>query len=562
MLQRRVFLVFLALYVLLIILVNISFVSAVVINEVMPQGTEWIEIYNPSNEELNLSEWQIKDNFNTDTITCHIIPNCTLTINSTFFLVIGRDANITQITNSTITYFYVDDTSIGNGLSNTADNLTFFNQTYSTNMSYNSSEPEKSWVIISNNWTICSNPTPGTPNNCPSPNQLPTVNFTFSPANQIVNQTITFNASSSSDADGNITSYSWDFGDSTNATGITVQHNFTSAGNFSVNLTVTDSNNASASSTKTISVLQNQTQQNKTSMLEIISSPAEAYFGSTIEINVRVYRNNTDKYAVYLWIWDNEGKLLTENLSLHAKNSTNNKLTNYTFNASLGIDKKCDVDENLTFWIMLEGMHEKINKSITLKEDSTLCKPDFEYIITPVTAAKINETFSTKVRIINNKNTDTEFDVWSYVYRGIKCYSCQTDDREENKQHITVNAKTPAEFLLDNTVEDAEPGNYSLKVKILREGRKTPKDFNFTISLETAEQATELLSEKSSLENNLNAQTNNNTNKAAATGKVIYESKTELNKMRAEIIFISTTILAAFYFLFRPKIIAMREHGV
>lgn len=52
--------------------------------------------------------------------------------------------------------------------------------------------------------------------------------------------TCTFSGSGSSDADGTITSYAWDFGDGGTATGATPQHTFAAAGTYPVTLTVTD----------------------------------------------------------------------------------------------------------------------------------------------------------------------------------------------------------------------------------------------------------------------------------------------------------------------------------
>lgn len=74
----------------------------------------------------------------------------------------------------------------------------------------------------------------------------PVANFIYSPRPILPNQTVTFNASLSYDPDnpydpspGPIASYTWDFNDGTNDTGMIVTHNFTH-GNFEVNLTVTD----------------------------------------------------------------------------------------------------------------------------------------------------------------------------------------------------------------------------------------------------------------------------------------------------------------------------------
>jgi PKD repeat protein len=70
----------------------------------------------------------------------------------------------------------------------------------------------------------------------------PIASFTYSPTEPLVNETMVFDASGSSDADGTIVSYVWDFGDDTveNHTDSTVTHVYTSAGTYNVTLTVTD----------------------------------------------------------------------------------------------------------------------------------------------------------------------------------------------------------------------------------------------------------------------------------------------------------------------------------
>jgi hypothetical protein len=81
-------------------------------------------------------------------------------------------------------------------------------------------------------------------------NEPPNVSFTYSPEKTVVNQTITFNASNSMDTDGFRTEYEWEFGDGniTNTTEKMINHCYFSAGEYTVNLTVTD-NNESTNST-------------------------------------------------------------------------------------------------------------------------------------------------------------------------------------------------------------------------------------------------------------------------------------------------------------------------
>ncbi|MDI6886250.1 MAG: carboxypeptidase regulatory-like domain-containing protein [archaeon] len=72
--------------------------------------------------------------------------------------------------------------------------------------------------------------------------QPPIALFTYSPENPIVNQSITSDASTSYDPDGDIKNYIWHFGDGniTSTTGATITYSYSSAGNYEVKLTVTD----------------------------------------------------------------------------------------------------------------------------------------------------------------------------------------------------------------------------------------------------------------------------------------------------------------------------------
>ena len=85
-------------------------------------------------------------------------------------------------------------------------------------------------------------------------NQSPTASFTSNPTSGLAPLVVYFNASGSYDSDGDIVSYQWDFKDGNMGSGQTVNHTFTSAGNYSVKLTVIDNEGATDSSTKTITV--------------------------------------------------------------------------------------------------------------------------------------------------------------------------------------------------------------------------------------------------------------------------------------------------------------------
>ena len=92
----------------------------------------------------------------------------------------------------------------------------------------------------------------------PAENQPPTAVFTFTPENPTSNQEIIFDAFSSFDQDGTITSYLWDFGDSQAITTnqATTTHSYLTSGvEYMVSLQVVDNEGANSSlATTTITV--------------------------------------------------------------------------------------------------------------------------------------------------------------------------------------------------------------------------------------------------------------------------------------------------------------------
>jgi PKD repeat protein len=83
------------------------------------------------------------------------------------------------------------------------------------------------------------------------PNALPTAAFTSS----TTDLTASLNGSTSTDPDGTIASYEWDFGDGTTGSGATIDHAYAAAGTYDVKLTVTDNRGATAEVTHSVKVI-------------------------------------------------------------------------------------------------------------------------------------------------------------------------------------------------------------------------------------------------------------------------------------------------------------------
>jgi hypothetical protein len=100
--------------------------------------------------------------------------------------------------------------------------------------------------------TPTSTPSP-TPTPTETPNAAPTANA-GPDKTAATGATVSFDGGASTDADGSIASYSWDFGDGSTASGRTASHPYDASGTYRVQLTVTDNDGATASDTALVTV--------------------------------------------------------------------------------------------------------------------------------------------------------------------------------------------------------------------------------------------------------------------------------------------------------------------
>ena len=96
--------------------------------------------------------------------------------------------------------------------------------------------------------------------------QKPVATFS-SGLNIVAAKSTTFDASASTDSDGTIIKYDWNFGDGSIGTGQSVSHTYTSSGSYVVTLTLTDNSGETAVTSQTITV---QKAQDNTPGFEII----------------------------------------------------------------------------------------------------------------------------------------------------------------------------------------------------------------------------------------------------------------------------------------------------
>jgi hypothetical protein len=89
-------------------------------------------------------------------------------------------------------------------------------------------------------------------------NNNPPVPISKGPLNGIINSIVIFDATESYDADDDILSYLWDFGDNKTGNGEIITHIYNKTGNFTITLTVEDENNLKESITTYVIITESQ----------------------------------------------------------------------------------------------------------------------------------------------------------------------------------------------------------------------------------------------------------------------------------------------------------------
>jgi PKD repeat protein len=125
-------------------------------------------------------------------------------------------------------------------------------------------------------------------------NQPPTASIS-GPATGEAGVAVTFDGSGSSDPDGSIVDYAWDFGDSSGATGQQATHAF-AAGTYTVALTVTDNNGATANTSMEIQIT-----ATNVAPVAAISGPSNGTEGVAVTFDGTGSSDSDGNIVAYSW---------------------------------------------------------------------------------------------------------------------------------------------------------------------------------------------------------------------------------------------------------------------
>lgn len=255
-----------------------------------------------------------------------------------------------------------------------------------------------------------------------------------------------------------------------------------------------------------------QAYQNDLSIEHIyLGSDNKAKWAQQVPVKINLYKGNSSSTVLEIWA-EKEGKLVSPKSKFNAYE----EFKNYTFTLPLQLEPNCahELVQDGQVKLIAEGFGKRVEDSFLVSGiDEDICKDYGDYIekqekeasaldkkIHPAyniaespSSATTGSVFSIRVDIFNEKGSH-KYQVWSYVYRGSKCYSCQTDTnikekseeeydiRMRNLQRLNLNE---GELGLANMLlkldSKMEEGEYKLKVKIKKDEQKTLKELTQAI---------------------------------------------------------------------------------
>jgi PKD repeat protein len=305
-----------------------------------------------------------------------------------------------------------------------------------------------------------------------SVNEVPTASFEYSPQGPDVSQTINFDASSSSDPDGNIQSYSWSFGDGTTAGGVTESHSYTSSDKYAVTLTVTDDEGAVDTATQTVSVGGTSSNSPPTASFEY--APNSPNVSDTIEFDGSASSDPDGSIQSYEWDFNGDG----------VTDSTGEK-TSHSYSGSGDYTASLTVTDD-------EGATDTTTQTVSVNKDETETNPVAEFTYSP-NSPTVSEEVTFDASTSSDDGTIQSY-LWDFNGDGLTDATGQSATHEftssgEYTVKLTVTDDQGLSDTVTNTVSVEESESSVGNISISNPATVTPNG-EFSMTLEMPEVAT------------------------------------------------------------------------
>ncbi len=171
----------------------------------------------------------------------------------------------------------------------------------------------------------------------------------------LVGQSVNFDGSGSSDTDGSIVSYAWDFDDGSTGAGISISHTYSAAGTYTVTLTVTDNGGAIGQDTAIVTVTE------KPAEIEVFTDSFESGLGNWTQDSQKDWFRSNQRFVDGSYCAEVDG--LANNAQLISKPINLQARTNATITFSWFIESSLDSGEYLAFDVSTNGGSSWIEKA-------------------------------------------------------------------------------------------------------------------------------------------------------------------------------------------------------
>ncbi len=253
-------------------------------------------------------------------------------------------------------------------------------------------------------------------------------------------------------------------------------------------------------------------------------TPEVSVFGGLVRIEIEVYKGSTNKYSLNAFVEKGE-----EKVSQTTKINLKEKFTDYKLTLPIQLKPNCNLKiAEGKAEVIIKGLDQSAKKEIVLDGvDKVLCRDYLSYVkeedksknsgksMEKSTKRKLSYSvteFPEKISsgeefdislFFSGDSSEHEFKIWSYLYRGSRCYSCCADcelvfGKDNNFLEFSLAPDEDREIRLSLSADkNMEAGEYKLKVKINKDNQKT--DNELTKAILVIGESSSIIEQKSGL---------------------------------------------------------------